>query len=168
MRAIITLALATLFLSIHAQEKYIDKNNEIQVWGNITIQDLESEPFASWYTESLVGFSTMKNEQVAMAMTDMQVIVYLGTWCSDSQDWVPKFIHIWKTYGLDLEDLSLIAVHNDDDKYKQSPERTEVKYNIESVPTFIFLKDGKEIGRIVEYPNTTLAEDIKGIVLGVN
>jgi hypothetical protein len=168
MKNLFTILLAGLFLTLTAQEKYIDKNNETQIWGNITVDDLESEPFASWYIESQAGHNVLKDEQVVEAFSNIEVIIYLGTWCSDSQDWVPKFVKIWNTYGLDLSKLSLIAVHNDDDKYKQSPERTEVKYNIESVPTFIFLKDGKEIGRIVEYPQTTLEEDMKALTSGMN
>jgi hypothetical protein len=167
MKAIFTLLLTTIIISLYAQEKYKDSDNETQICGNITIEDLESPPFATWYRESLAGYTVTKDEQVADAMYDTEVLIYLGTWCTDSQDWVPKFIKIWKTYGLDLSNLHLIALHNADDKYKQSPERTEVKYNIESVPTFIFLRDGKEIGRIVEYPQTTLEEDLKSIVIEI-
>jgi hypothetical protein len=167
MKVIFTLFLTTIIISLFAQERYIDSDNKTQIWGNITIEDLESPPFSLWYKESIAGYTVTKDDQVGRAMFDTEVIVYLGTWCSDSQEWVPKFIQIWKTYGLDLENLQLIALHNADDKYKQSPEKTELHYNIESVPTFIFLRDGQEIGRIVEYPQTTLEEDLKSIVIGI-
>ncbi len=38
--------------------------------------------------------------------------------------------------------------------------------NIELVPTFIFYKDGNELGRIVETPTQTMEEDIFEILTG--
>jgi predicted DsbA family dithiol-disulfide isomerase len=45
----------------------------------------------------------------------------------------------------------------------------DVKYyveemNVEKVPTFIFSRDGKEIGRIKENPKTGMIEDMLNIV----
>ncbi|NNK29609.1 MAG: thioredoxin, partial [Flavobacteriaceae bacterium] len=37
--------------------------------------------------------------------------------------------------------------------------------NIEYVPTIIFLKDGKEAGRIVELPMNSLEQDMEAIIL---
>jgi hypothetical protein len=39
--------------------------------------------------------------------------------------------------------------------------------NIFKVPTFIFYKDGKEIGRYVEYARVSLEKDILKIVSGL-
>ena len=45
----------------------------------------------------------------------------------------------------------------------------DIKYfvedlKIERVPTFIFYRDGKEIGRIVENPSNSLVEDFLDII----
>jgi hypothetical protein len=36
------------------------------------------------------------------------------------------------------------------------------------VPTFIFMKDGQELGRIVEYPLESLEKDMAKILSGVD
>jgi hypothetical protein len=51
---------------------------------------------------------------------------------------------------------------------KRKPSK-KVKYfveelKVERVPTFIFYRDGKEIGRIIENPKTSLIEDFLEIV----
>lgn len=33
------------------------------------------------------------------------------------------------------------------------------EYKLERIPTFILLKDGKEVHRVVEYPNETIEKD---------
>jgi len=37
---------------------------------------------------------------------------------------------------------------------------------VERVPTFIFFRDGREIGRIVENPKTGMVEDFMEILFG--
>ena len=32
------------------------------------------------------------NKYKLKKLKDLRVLVYMGTWCSDSQDWVPKFV----------------------------------------------------------------------------
>ena len=40
------------------------------------------------------------------------------------------------------------------------------KYEMEKVPTFIFYRHEKEIGRIIEHPEERLEEDINKILIG--
>ena len=93
--------------------------------------------------------------------TDMKIDVYLGLWCPDSCNNVPPFIKI-----LD------IAASNVPVRYFGLPRKAsrDVKYyfeemQVERVPTFIFYRGGKEIGRIIENPKTGMLEDMLDIVL---
>jgi len=46
-------------------------------------------------------------------------------------------------------------------------EKTKVeKQKIEKIPTFIFIMNGKEIGRIIESPNESLEKDMLKIIRG--
>jgi hypothetical protein len=90
----------------------------------------------------------------------VQTIVFLGTWCSDSRHHVPRFLKVIDLAWPSLQRVTLIGV----DRNKKSPEGTEVQYHIERVPTFIFLKNGEEIGRITENPQTTLEGDMLSIL----
>jgi len=38
-------------------------------------------------------------------------------------------------------------------------------YGVENVPTFIFFRNGEELGRIIEAPDKSLEEDMAGIIL---
>ena len=49
---------------------------------------------------------------------------------------------------------------------KRTPDNLQKGFNIKRVPTFIFYKKGKEIGRYVEFPRTSLEKDILTIVSG--
>ena len=156
-------------INISAQGIYTNEDNEQQQWGEITVQDLQKSPFDIWYKESQEYYNPKKNEKLASKLKklkDLRVLVYMGTWCSDSQDWVPKFVKLWETMGLTMKNVKIVGVHDAEDKRKQTPDGSEKKYNIEMVPTFIFLKGDKEIGRIVEFPETELEDDVAKIILG--
>jgi hypothetical protein len=92
---------------------------------------------------------------------NLKIDIYLGLWCSDSRNNVPGFMKI-----LDALDQNNLTVNYYTVERKANK---EVKYfvedlKVERVPTFIFYRDGKEIGRIVENPNKTLIEDFLDIV----
>lgn len=91
---------------------------------------------------------------------DLKIDVYLGTWCSDSLNNVPKFIKIIEAAAENLP----VNYYN----VKRKPS-SDVKYyvedlKVERVPTFIFYRDDKEIGRIVENPKNSLIEDFLEII----
>lgn len=89
-------------------------------------------------------------------------IVFLGTWCSDSERDVPRFLRIADEIGMNEGRYTLYSL----DRKMKSPEGLEDNYQVERVPTFIFLRKGKEIGRIVELPKTTLEGDMLNILAG--
>jgi hypothetical protein len=87
---------------------------------------------------------------------DVRVDVYLGLWCPDSRAHVPVFIRI-------MDELKLPSSA----RYYESPRKSgpDQKYyfeevKVERVPTFIVYRGEKEVGRIVEHPQTTLLEDM--------
>jgi thiol-disulfide isomerase/thioredoxin len=92
-----------------------------------------------------------------------RVEVYLGTWCSDSQREVPKFLRIVDElkvkYGKELP-VSFVAV----DRAKQKPVDLLAGKSIEKVATFIVYRNDRELGRIVEKPTGLLEDDLLAIV----
>lgn len=92
---------------------------------------------------------------------DLRIDIYLGFWCSDSKLQVPHFIRI-------LDDLSDEKITVNYYTVERKPNK-EVKYfvedtKVEKVPTFIFYRGDKEIGRIIENPQKSLIEDFLSIV----
>ncbi len=99
-------------------------------------------------------------EMIRRADSGVHVLVFLGTWCGDSKREVPRFLRIVDAAGIAMDRVTLYAL----DRKKASPEGMEARYQVELVPTFIFLKNESEIGRIVETPRTTLEGDILAIL----
>jgi hypothetical protein len=92
---------------------------------------------------------------------DLKIVVYLGLWCPDSGNNVPKFIKI----------LDLVAAPWPVRYFSVGRKASgDVQYfvedlKVERVPTFIVYKGGREIGRIVENPRVGMIEDLQEIVL---
>ncbi len=92
------------------------------------------------------------------------VKIFMATWCPDSKREVPHFFKIVKEAHLGpILKIEMWAV----DRKKNSPNDIAKSYKIQYVPTFIFLRNGKEIGRIVESPKSEyLEKDIYLILSG--
>jgi hypothetical protein len=88
---------------------------------------------------------------------NLTIDVYLGTWCIDSQNNVPPFIRIIEM--LNIKDLP-VRYFNMDRKPSRDIKFFVEEFKVERVPTFIFYRQGEEIGRIVENPEKSLMEDI--------
>jgi hypothetical protein len=92
---------------------------------------------------------------------NLKIDVYLGLWCSDSKNHVPPFIKIIETIGNPKLEVNYYTVER---KASKDIKYFVEEFKVERVPTFIFYRDGKEIGRIVENPKNSLIEDFLEIV----
>jgi thiol-disulfide isomerase/thioredoxin len=93
----------------------------------------------------------------------IKIKVVFGSWCGDSKINVPAFKKIVDVSGFKKSNVEYIAVN----RRKKGGDIDVSKLNINYVPTFIFYHKGKEIGRIIEYPdNGTIEQDWVEIVTG--
>ena len=83
------------------------------------------------------------------------ILIVLGTWCHDSHEQVPRFYKMLDDLDYNTNLVKNICV----DKEKTGGTIDISELNIERVPTFIFYDDEKEIGRIIETPETSLEKD---------
>ena len=122
------------------------------------------EPFLPWfmseYQDYPLEIATL--QKIHSMHTEFDVLIYLGTWCSDSRREVPRFLKMLDYLEFDFSRLDMTGLN----RKKQAPDYPENIWNIEYVPTFIFLKDGKEIGRIIETPEESLESDMLKILSG--
>jgi thiol-disulfide isomerase/thioredoxin len=94
----------------------------------------------------------------------MEIKVFTAEWCPDCRINVPKFFSI--LMALEDSDFSLEIIEV---KRGMTDENNLAeKMNVMAIPTFIFLKDGKELGRIIEHPKGKLEEDMAEILVGSN
>ena len=109
------------------------------------------------------GYAAFEAESLAVP-ENVSVLLFFGTWCHDSEREVPRLLKLLETAGLSEDKLKLIAL----DYRKREPEGRATKFNVRYTPTAIFMRDGKEVGRIVERPSTRLYEDIKAMFAEVD
>ena len=149
-------------------QKTVNHEGETIMVGKVNRIGLKQEPYGFWFNTEYEDYKVDKGslEGVKEALKDVDILAFMGTWCSDSQREVPRFFKILDQLGYDLNKLQLVALSNHPDHYKQSPQHEEEGWNIEYVPTIIFLKNGKELGRIVESPDQSLEKDMKKILIG--
>ena len=140
------------------------QDDEVNLIGIHTKSDFLKPPYAGWFNENYNDYKPDQNVVNALKnhLKDVKIKAFMGTWCSDSQHEVPRFFKLMEQAGFDFKNLTLVAVNRD----KETPDHLEAGMNITNVPTFIFYKNGKEIGRFVEYPRETLEKDILKIVSG--
>ena len=95
------------------------------------------------------NFSADKNavEGLKKNKDSIQLLVFMGTWCEDSQNIIPKFYSMTDAAGFSPDRITLIGV---DRKKKTFSHLTEA-LGIINVPTIMVMKNGKEVGRVVEY-----------------
>jgi Thioredoxin. len=117
--------------------------------GIINRQVLETDTAFKWFKENMKwGFAdsgaVAAFKQYGSRFT---VIVFGGTWCSDTKNLLPVFYRLVDKSGYDEKNITLVAV----DRNKQTTHGLNKKYHITNVPTFIVLQNGKEAGRVIEY-----------------
>ena len=116
------------------------------------------EPFKNGYDTSKVAGEYV--ELMKTVVKDVDITVFFGGWCSDSKRQVPHFLKIADAAGIPSDHIRFYAL----DRTKKSDDSTTDHYRIERVPTFIFSRDGAEVGRITESPQTTLEADMLAIL----
>ena len=117
----------------------------------------------SWWWNSeykMYDVDSSSIEQLEGKLKDIQIKVVLGTWCSDSRREVPRLFKILDAANYPSESVTIISVNRDKVGLKNEVE----KLKIEFVPTLIFIKDDKELGRIIEMPFDTMEKDILEIL----
>ena len=93
------------------------------------------------------------------ALEDDTLLILFGTWCHDSEREVPRLLKTLDASGLDVPQFTLFAV----DRKKSDPEGVAEKHGLKYTPTFILMRDGEEIGRVVERAETNLTQDLQAL-----
>ena len=140
-----------------AQSPYIsfkDEKNPAQhiLNGIITKYALQNDSTYTWYTGSRNSYTPAQETVTALASAKnkMELVVFGGTWCEDTQSILPKFFKLQEQAGFPDAGISFFAV----DRNKKTIGGITDAFKITNVPTIIVMKDGKELGRVVEYGKT--------------
>jgi thiol-disulfide isomerase/thioredoxin len=77
-------------------------------------------------------------------------VIFGGTWCEDTQFVLPKFFKLQEKSGVPDNAITFFGVN----RAKKSLGSIAEAFDVVNVPTIIVMKDGKEVGRVVEYGKT--------------
>jgi thiol-disulfide isomerase/thioredoxin len=155
------LLIAVLLIAQFAfPQDHYEGSNDYKI-GLIKRTDLQIGEFSKYFFSEYKNYSPEKEviDLLKYKIFDCSITIVLGTWCSDSREQVPKLFRILDELDYNTEHLTIISV----DK-KKSAGYDISGLGITRVPTFIFIKDGDEKGRITETPTLTIEKDIYNIL----
>lgn len=135
-----------------AQNQYqvlVERPNEKTFKGIISREVLLSDTSFKWYAENQKGYkpNAAALEGLQKNKDSVQLLSFMGTWCEDSQNIIPKFYSLLDMAQFPSDRVTLIGV----DRKKLTLSHLSEALNITNVPTIIVLKNGKEIGRVIEF-----------------
>lgn len=166
------LIISVLFISCLAMGQQInqiskDSKGKLMLLGKTNKKAFSDVSF-SWFQKYYDEYITNDNVilRIKDSLDNYKIKAFYGTWCGDSKRGVPKFYKVLDKADFNMDNLEMIAVDKKPEAYKASPNGEEKGLNIHRVPTFIFYKNDKEVGRIVESPKQDYERDMLTIING--
>lgn len=159
----LTLSLANISIAQNQYEVLVEGKNEKSLKGIISQEVLLNDTSFKWYADNLKGYTPNSNAIAGLKKhaDSVQLVVFMGTWCEDSHNIIPKFYTLLETSGFSKEKVTLIGV----DRAKKTLSHLTEALNVTNVPTIMVMKNGKEIGRVVEYGKYGLFDKELGEIL---
>ncbi len=123
-----------------------EKKGEIDSSGNligiVRKSDFLRKPFKDWFERKYKAYNISNEDATKLKelLKDIKIEAFVGTWCPDSR--------------------------RDVNRQKKTPKNLQQGKKIYRVPTFIFYKNGKEIGRFIENAKEETTKDIINILNG--
>ena len=126
--------------------------------GRCNREGLKSAPFKAYFDAGYDKYAADEDivKQLKKKTGDIKILIVLGTWCDDSREQVPAFYKVLDGMKFPDSHVEIIAVN----RKKTGGDVDVTGFNIERVPTFIFYRKDREIGRIVEKPSSTLEKNM--------
>ena len=139
-------------VSLFAQTEITGEGTNKVIRGFMSQKELSSDASFSWFAENAKGYTPDATAlQAFKANKDsIYILAFGGTWCGDTRYLLPKFFALTDAAGIPQDHITLLGV----DRSKKTVHHLAETFKVERVPTFIILKNGEEIGRVVEYGKT--------------
>ena len=152
----------------YAQQKKLNQkvfdlksNHDIMI-GYCNIAGMTDTAFNSAFRQEYDTYTLDKETiyQLTSLLDGVTVTIVMGSWCSDSREQVPRFMKLFDALEHAFPDPVIICADRD----KKAGDVSLEVMNILKVPTFIIYYKGRELGRIIETPKTTMEKDFLDIL----
>ncbi len=136
--------------------------------GSVTRAELKAPPYSEWFEAQYARYQpdAASVERLRPLLGSVSIEAYFATWCGDSRRQVPRLVRLLDLAAFDDRRLGLIGLSDRAMEFKQAPGHPEAKRYIHRTPTMVIVREGREIGRIVETPVVSLEADLLAILEG--
>lgn len=150
------IATQTLFAQTPSAEISRDASGNKVVKGFLSKQELATDTAFTWFAQNQKSYTLNADvvKSFASGKEAVNIVVFGGTWCGDTKQILPNFFKTADAAAFPENRITLIGV----DHSKKTLYNLSEAFGITNVPTFIVMKDGKEVGRVVEYGKTGTPE----------
>ena len=151
MKSIFLSAVMLLCMGVWAQpyETFSERPGEKTIKGHFPRILLETDTSFKWYASTYKNYKPRPDalENIKKQADSIEIVAFMGTWCEDSHFIIPQLIALLDSAQFPKDKFSLIGV----DRNKKTVGRLSEALQVTLVPTILVFRNGKELGRIVEY-----------------
>lgn len=165
-RAILVIAVALISCERPMNQEIINYEGETILIGNVDWDGLTTSSYGNWFITGYQDYvvDSLVLQPLVGQLSDIDILVFVGTWCDDSKYQLPQLYKILDYLKYDLDKLEVVALERLEDRRLVGPGQQDTGYEIGFVPTYIFKRNGEEVGRIIEFPEQSLEKDMVSII----
>jgi hypothetical protein len=161
---IVAAGLSILLMNLlRAEELTVSASDELVLVGDLTRAEIE-RALPDWVEEQVtVTPDPTAAASLAVALEDVEVTVYLGTWCADSRR---ELARLWRALDLAAAESPTSLHYIGVDRPMIEPRAWTAGRGLERVPTFVVERESTELGRIVEISPNGIEIDLLALLRG--
>ena|SRR5690242_11584571 len=148
-----------------AQETYkssVEQDGQKVLVGRINEKILANDSAFAWFYSGVNKYNPDPKmiKYISAYRDSFNVVVFAGTWCPDTHRLLPQFYRVMLASSYPADRIQLYGV----DRNNKALDGEAAKYKLEKTPTFIILRHGREVGRIVESVHRNMESDIVALL----
>ena len=148
-----------------------EKTGQLAYKGLFTFQNMATEPTFAWLDSGINAYKpdTLTLPYLRSTIRNYNLLVFIGTWCEDSQNLLPKFYKLLSSLDINYENIVLIGMDRAKTTTTAAGAELVNRYKVSLLPTILFTdSNGEEVGRITETVSKSIEWDMVDIFSKVN
>lgn len=158
---LVALFMTTIVSTLSAQQSYkvqFDSLGNKMLLGPINEKLLANDSAFMWFFTGVNRYQPDSAwvKYISFYRDSFNVVAFVGTWCPATKRMLPEFYRVMMASSYPMSRIKLYGL----DHQLHGIGGQEQTYKVTMTPTFIFLHDGKEIGRIGDKVKRSMESDI--------